>query len=221
MNKDNDLLRIKSKINSIKKILNEGPISYLIHIFISWMVTLEITNGNEKITIQEILIEFKNRINTIDKLYDETEFVITNILNNLESLENSQEEIRQEKVNKQIEAVKKEFKQKLYQIFDINDIFSIIIKKCVKLGSSINRFLPYLNSIFKLLTIQIIDSIFLTNTDEDFEKILLDYINERFNTIEDESIRKFKKISILQSLLKQITSQKIDNYDIDSMIELR
>jgi hypothetical protein len=213
---DQEFVRIKNRIILLKKIISQGPISYLISIFVSWMVTLEINNGVEKITIQEILKEFKSRIEQLDKMFDEVNYMSSELLNKLNKEDCDETKIRQEH-----DQLKKTFINKTYKLFNLNDIFLVLIKKCVTFGSGINRILPYLTNCFEDLTKQTIDSILLTNSDEEFENLVLLYIEERVDSIVDPSEKKLKKLSILQSLLKKITPEKVkDNYDIDSMIEL-
>lgn len=219
--KDYDIVRIKNKINLLKYTLNEGSLSYLINLFVSWMVSLEITNGIDKITIQEILKDFKSRINKLDNYIDELEYSVSKLLEQKIDLES---EIEIKNINKTIMTLKFNFRTQIYKLFDLNEILLKVIEKCVIIGSTIKRTLPYITNYFCKLTVQTIDSIFLTNNDDEFEILMLEYINERVEHIEDPLEKKMKKITILNNMLNKIISEKINNSDKNielNMIELK
>jgi hypothetical protein len=211
-NLDEDLVRIKSKIDLLKNTLNQGPLSYLINIFVSLMVTMEVTNGIEKITIQEILTIFKTKIDNLDLLFDELQFSVKILLEKKEKNNNSND------IDKEITTKKTEFRTKIYRLFDLNEILLTTIRKCVVLGAGINKILPLLTDYFSKLTVQTIDSILLTNTDIEFETMLWDYLLDRVDSIKDPFQKKMKKITILNNLMNRVVGEKIGNNKTENNI---
>jgi hypothetical protein len=208
MNQDEDLIRIKNKLNWFNNIFKQGPINMLINVLVSYLVTLEITNGTEKITIQEIMTNFKARIEEMNKNFEELCFFADTV-----------------KDPEQITLQKNKFRLKLYKLFDLSDLLNILIKKSVTMASSLQKITaPLLDTIFKPLTANMIDTIFLTDTEEEFEKKIIDYLNERVDTIEPKLNKKLRKIKILHKILKQIVEEPIDdnsNLSDSEMIEMQ
>ena len=190
---DDDMMRIKTKIDILNSAFKHGPISSLIKIFVSWMVTLEINNGSEKITIQEILLEIKNRIETLNILFSELSFGLETI-----------EDLDKRKYEKYI------FRNKIYKLFDLGDLVTTIIVKCVTFGNRINKILPTIISYLKPYTVILVDSLLLTDTFEEFQKKIDDYIIEWVGPIEDPVKRKMEKIKLLNNLLVMTVEEKID-----------
>jgi hypothetical protein len=204
--KDPDLLRIRNKIDLLKNILTQGTLSILIKLLVSWMVTLEITNGIENISIQEILKIFNERLEKLDQLYDELQFAVQLIREpdgQVDQDNTSMLKLKEEKQN---------FRIKVYKLFDLNEILLLIIKKCVFFGTGINRVLPLLTNYFSKQTVLLIDTLLLTDTDIEFETKILEYIAERTETIEDPVDRKMKKIGILYNILDKVVSERIPDY---------
>jgi hypothetical protein len=219
---DQDLARIKAKIDLFKSVLNQGPIYYLIQLFVSWMVTLEISNGSEKITVQAILLEFKKRCEQLDSCYDEFQFVV----NNLHDGKNK-EGANFDAIEEKIRVAKLDFRTKVYKLFDLNELLLLTIKKCVSLGSGINRVLPLLTDYFSKLTVQVVDSLLLTNSDVEFEDLMYTYFVERVESIKDPYLRKITKIKLINSMLQKAVLEKVEepkqkenNTDLCGMIEL-
>lgn len=202
--RDEDLIRIKSKIDLLNNTLNHGMISSLINLFISWMVTLDVSNGVEKITIQEILIEIKRRISELNKMFDEMSF-------GLESID----EIEKRDNEKNI------FRVKVYKLFDLSDIVTTAIQKCVAFSGAINRLLPMITNYLKPYTIIMIDSLLLTDTDSEYKKKIYEYVIDRCSSIDDPIKRKMEKIKILNDVLKQVMDDPIDmTYYIKKQIKI-
>lgn len=202
--KDEDLIRIKSKIELLNKTLNHGIISTMINLFISWMVTLEVSNGVEKITVQNVLVEIKNRINELNKMFDEMSFGME-FIDDLEKRNNE----------------KQKFRVKVYKLFDLGDLVQTVIRKCVTFSGSVNRLIPLITNYLNPYTIIMIDSLLLTDTDVEFEKKIYEYIIERCVSIEDPIKRKMEKIKILNNVLKQVMDEPIDmNYYVKNQIKL-
>lgn len=203
---DDDLNRIKNQINYLNTMLTQGTISMFIKLFVSWMVTLEITNGIEKITIQEILTEVKNRINELNKNFDELCFTITTY----------NEKISDETADK-INVAKSDFRKKVYKLFDLYDIFHIMVEKCATTGTK--HLMPYIKVYIDPLTITVVDSLLFTETDSDFENKLYLCVTERMATISDPSKRKIAKINILHNVLKMIINDDTKNSGIKNNFE--
>lgn len=200
---DEDLVRIKSKINLLINIFNVGTISILIKVLISYLVTLEINNGIEKITIQEILIELKHRIDKLNSKFDELCFTINNLPQN-------------DNTNEMIVIEKQKFRSYAYKLFDLCDILNILVKKCVTFGTGLHKILPMINKTYlEPLTFAMVNSLFFIETQDDFEKTLLLYINDRTDTISDPVKKKMTKITILNNLLNIIVAEPIDNKKIN------
>jgi hypothetical protein len=193
IHKDEDLVRIKSKIEILNNMFKQGTISIIIRLFISWLVTLELSNGIEKITIQEILLEVKRRLEELNKMYDELAF----------GMDFYDDPKRREKE-------KKDFRERVYKLFDLGDLIKTVIGKCVSMGSQVNRLMPLIINYIHPYTILLIDSLLLTDTADEFEKKMGEYVTERVISIEDPIKRKLEKIRLLNNMLKQAVDEPID-----------
>lgn len=195
--KDADILRIKKKIEWFNNIFKHGTINMLINLLVSYLVTLEITNGIEKITIQDIYNIFKSRVDEMNKIFDELCFFVDTV-NDIEK----------------IQYEKNQFRIKLYKLFDLGDLINTLINKSVTMASRIKKVTnPLLDTQFKPLTITMIDTLFLTDTDVEFENKLYEYINERVESVDNHLKRKMIKIKLVHNILKKIIDEPIITND--------
>lgn len=192
---DEDIVRIKSKIVLLNNILKQGTVSMIISMIVSYIVTLEISNGSEKITIQEILAIVKDKINELNKLFDELTFSVKDITHKHDL----------------VLIEKQKFRKSVYKLFDIKDLVNILVTKCVSLGGGLKRLLPLFNTTYiDYLTISLVDSVLFTETQLDFETKILEYIVDRTSSIADPVARKLTKINMLYNILNIVTNEKAE-----------
>jgi hypothetical protein len=195
---DPDLIRIKFKIEILNNMFKQGVISIIINYFVNWMVAIEISNGIDKITIQEILLSLKDRINTLNKTFDELEYYINNLDKN------------DPKYNEKCNTEKEAFKNKVYKLFDLSELLMNIVKKCVTFGFGLARIMPSVTLYIKQISNLLVDTILTTDSDEEFHRKVIEYINERASGIEDPIERKLNKIEMLNKLMKDVIDEPID-----------
>lgn len=190
--KDKDVLRIKNKIEILNNLFRQGAINIIINIFLSW-TTLEISNGVEKLSIQDIIMEFKQRLDELNKLFEEVCICI-------EMTDDA----------RKIEKEKSVFREKVYKLFNLTDLFKVLVKKCI--GKGFNMLVPFLN--MDKLTVLMVDTILLVDTESEFESKIMEYLDERVSAIPDGVDRKMTKLKILQSLVEKVVKEKVQDSDL-------
>ena len=196
--KDPDLLRIKSKIYLLNNIFKQGTASMILNYFINWMVAVEITNGTDNITIQELFLEIKKRISTLNTIFDEHDFRISSLDSELEDYK------------EKVENEKNILRDKIYKLFDLCELMENVVKKCVTFGVGLKRILPLMTGYIKPLNILLIDNILTTESNEEFDKKLLEFIADRATGISDPIERKIKKIDLLNRAMRQVIDEPVD-----------
>lgn len=175
--------RIKTRIKSINNVLNSGAISMIINFSLSWMVTLEINNGKEKITIKQIITELKNKLQKLNTLLDE--LVLTDEINETEGIETSL----------------KSFKQQVYKLFSITDVINLLVAKCVSFGYGINKIINMFSKKINIVSDRLIDDIFFMHKDTEYTDYIDSLIDERFEHLVDPIEKKILKINMLHDML--------------------
>lgn len=188
---DEDLIRIKSKIDALNNLLKYGTSGLLVNLIVSYFVTLEITNSVEKLTIQDIHIILKQKINEINSHFEELWY----IAKNTDDLS-------------LIESEKCKFQTRAYQIFNLDEIFGVLISKCVTFGYGLNR-LVHNDNLLEVYTKSLVDSMLFVDTHDVFEQRLLMYVNERVDSVADPIKRKQTKLTILQNLMDRVNASDI------------
>lgn len=194
---DNDIIRIKHGIQTLNNMFKQGTISILLKTMFSYMVTLEISNGQEKITIQEILKIIKDRIDKLNIIFDELCYTI------------NQYNPDNDDTITLIEKSKKDFRVQVYKIFDLTELLHLFVNKCLSLGFGKSIFYT-LDKYIHPYTMLLIDGILFTQTQPEFENLIYGYINERCNTIKDPAERKLTKIKILHNILSVVINEPLD-----------
>ncbi len=194
--------RIKRRIDEIKNIFTTGIISIIIKTLISWMTTLEISNGREKVTIQDILREFEYRLNILDNSFKELEYITDQI-----SKGYMEGKIDDEIMN---------FKTKIYKLFSLYDIVQTILNKCVTLGWIGNR-ITIIQKELDILTKETLDVLFGTETDDECIGRIYYSLEKHLDYISDKKERKIYKIKILTKILQLLTDE--DEKHNDTMMD--
>lgn len=196
---DEDIIRIKVKIREFTELLNTGYIGMIIKTVINWTVTLEISNGKDKLTIQDILKILNERINKLNEYFNELCYIISNFDKSHDN----------DKYEAFVKEQKLEFRQKVYKLFDLEEIVNDIIINCVAFGSKINFIKRVLGErFFNEYTYTLVDSVLFTETQDEFETKIYQYINDRVVTIENTVDRKLAKISILNAIMSNVIKEK-------------
>jgi len=173
-----EINRIKKRINN----LTTGALHKIINYAISSLVTLEISNGVEKITIQQIVKELQKRLLKLNEYLDELILNKNNIT---------------------------EFKNKIYKLFSLTDLLKIIISKCVSMNFAISRILNMFTKSIDIASNKLIDDIFFTHTDQEYSQYIESLIDERFDYLPENEL-KYEKIKFLTDILSQYVGIEIE-----------
>jgi hypothetical protein len=208
---DKDMLRIQSRINVINNIFKHGTVAIILKTVISFFVTLQISNGIESINIQEIMAILMIKIQDLNKKFTESCILLGSI------------DITQKETESQITEEKEKFRIEIYKLFNLSDIFKLLIDKCVTFGHNINRlmygkFFKTFDEFLHQKTVVLIDTILFTDTDFEFEKSIIELINERVESITNPAEKKLEKIAIAQNILESVANEHIDNVNIQNKI---
>lgn len=202
VDKDSDIVRIRYSITSLNNLFKQGSFSILIKLIVSFLVTLEINNGADKITIQEILEIIKDKISELNRIFDELCFTINKM----------EDQVKQEQDNtflkSTIEIEKKKFRVKVYKLFDLREIFHTFINKCTSFSYGFHKLLRTLDESIDRMTVMLVDSILYTDTTDEFETTIYNYISERVSTIVDPAEKKLVQINIIQNVLDKVINDK-------------
>lgn len=169
---------IKRKIDNLTYLFKNGKFSLLINLFVSFMVTLEFSNGTEKMDIQFVMEEFMSRLNKLDSYYLEFAYSVDKS-DKSEKFDCKQNKSDSKDDKKEFDKEFDIFRNKIYKLFDLEDILKLILTKCVVFGKNIPT--DYIRPYTKLL----IDGLLFTDTEEEFDDKLIEYIADRKGNVKE------------------------------------
>jgi hypothetical protein len=173
----NDIDRIKKRIN----ILTNGSIISIINLALNSFVTLEISNGIEKITIQQILKDLLNRFKILNNFLDELI------------------------INKDIDM----FKKKVYKLFNLTDVIKFSISKYVSFGFLVNKILNMFSTSLDIISNKLVDDIFFLHTDQEYMDYIETLVDERFFNIDKKDML-MEKIKFMSNILSKHVGIEIE-----------